>query len=89
MSSLGLNNAIFDRLNFRAPFLLEGPPKLLEYYKFTCKESESLKTRHCLIDKVTARLKSGSCLIDKTATKVKSGGCHIDQAAAGLKSGSA
>ena len=72
----------FDPLNsFRAPFLLKGPPNLLDYYQFKCRKSENLKIRqvpdcsggylieirHCLIDQATARLKSGHCSIDQAA----------------------
>ena len=54
----------FDPLNsFRAPFLLKGPPNLLDYFHVNCRKSENLKIRHCLIDLATTRFKSGSCLI--------------------------
>ena len=87
----------FDPLNsFMAPFLLKGPPNLLDFYRLNCRKSKNLKIRHCLIDQATARSidqaaarsKSGRCLINQAATKVKLGGCLINWAAARWKSGS-
>ena len=82
-------------LNFLwAPFSLNEPPNLLDYYKFDCRKSENMKIRRpdwsgsCLIGQVAVWSKSGSCMIDQATAWSKSGSCLIDQAAEMVKSGS-
>ena len=57
-----LDTSFYPLNSFRANFLLMRLHNLLDYYKFNCRKSEHLKTRHRLIDQETARLKSGRCL---------------------------